>query len=309
MWRVWLKLLVSGTLLWWMLARTPLSSIAFELARLDARTVLLGAALSVAAWLLSALRLWCIAPQFGIGEIIRMTFIALLYGTVLPGQVAGDAVKAYRLSRFQTIPGQALAAILVDRGLALLALLAIGAGAAFQLAEVPISLRAILFAALAGLVGVGWLLALRIVRDRVVALAEARVGYSARIFGFIGRLAHALHDALRRPRQIALSLILAFAFHALCVAILVLLARALGLDIGIGGWSVVYAGVSVLTLLPFSIAGIGLREGGFVGFLGMFGVSREIALALSFTFLGYTLFGAMLGLLVELAPNARERTP
>lgn len=67
-----------------------------------------------------------------------------------------------------------------------------------------------------------------------------------------------------------------------------------------------YASVSVLMLLPISVAGIGLREGGYVGLLALFGVSSDTSLALSFTFLGYALFGALLGGALELMPARRR---
>ena len=60
-------------------------------------------------------------------------------------------------------------------------------------------------------------------------------------------------------------------------------------------------------LLPISVAGIGLREGGYLGLLAFFGVNRETALALSFAFFGYLLFGALLGGATELLQVMRAR--
>jgi uncharacterized protein (TIRG00374 family) len=309
MYRLWLKLAISSGLLIWLLARTPLDALAQNLTRLSATTLLAAAALSIIAWWLSAVRLWCIAPEFRLAELTRMTFIALYYGTVLPGQVAGDVVKAYRLSHTQRFPGHAAAATMVDRGVAMMALFAVGALAAFNIDAIPVGLRVLLVCAAIGLTFAGWLLSLTSVRDRLVALGriESRHQSIARALSLLERIAHALHDALRRPGRIAACLALALAFHALCVGLHVLLGHTLGITLGIGAWCFVYAGVSVLVLLPLSIAGIGLREGGYVGLLALFGVSREAALALSLTFLGYTLFGALIGFVVELTANTPAR--
>ena len=86
--------------------------------------------LTLVAWWISALRLWCISPEFRLRDVVQMTFVALYYGTVLPGQVAGDVMKAHRLSQRQTEPGQAVAATLIDRVIATFALFFLGASAA-----------------------------------------------------------------------------------------------------------------------------------------------------------------------------------
>jgi uncharacterized protein (TIRG00374 family) len=285
--RTWLKLIASSGLLIWLLARTPLDALAQSLTRLNATALLLAAALALCSWWLSALRLRCIAPEFRLAELTRMTFIGMYYGTVLPGQVAGDVVKSYRLSHSQQSPGHALAATLVDRGIAMIALFALGAVAVFGSGVIPTVLRVLLVCATATLLSAGWLLSRAVVRDRLVALSriESDHRWIAHGLGLLERIAHALHDALRRPRRIVACFVLALVFHAICVGIHVLLGRALGIEIGIGAWCLVYTGVSVLLLLPFSIAGIGLREGAYVGLLALFNVSREAALALSLTFL------------------------
>lgn len=303
--RTWLKLIASSGLLIWLLARTPVDTLLQNLSRLDAITLLLTAALAMCTWWLSALRLWCIAPEFRLGELTRMTFIGMYYGTVLPGQVAGDVVKAYRLSRIQRSPGHAVAATFVDRGISMFALFGLGAVVALDSATIPTVLRILLVCATAALLGAGWLLSRTVVRDRLVALGriESDHRWVAHGLGLLERIAHALHDALRRPRRIIASLLLALLFHTTCVGIHVLLGRTLGIDIGIGAWCLVYAAVSVLLLLPFSIAGIGLREGGYVGLLALFNVSREAALALSLTFFAFTLLGALIGFVVELTTN------
>jgi len=52
--------------------------------------------------------------------------------------------------------------------------------------------------------------------------------------------------------------------------------------------------------LPISIAGIGLREGGYVGLLAIFGIAATPALSLSLSLFAYTLVGALLGWIAEL---------
>jgi uncharacterized protein (TIRG00374 family) len=304
---LWLKLLISTALLAWLLARTPLHALAHELGRLDAATLAAGAALSIAAWLLSALRWWCIAPGFELATIVRMTFIGLLYGTLLPGQMAGDVVKAWRLSQSQKRRGEAAAVTLVDRGVATLALFAIGAAAATRLPQVPAALRLLFVLATLAIAAGGLLLSVGGVQNLLNVWLRARgQGRIAQLFAFLLRVSQALHQALRQPLRIALSFALALLFHGLCIAIHLLLAHALGLWVDAAVWCLVYAGVSLLMLLPVSVAGIGLREGGYVGLLALFGVSRESALTVSLVLFAYTILGALIGGLFELEILGRK---
>ncbi|QBB70583.1 flippase-like domain-containing protein [Pseudolysobacter antarcticus] len=300
--RFWLKLVLSTCLLGWLLQRTPLGDVTADLTRVGLGIFIAGALLSLQCWIDAAIRLWVVAPEFPLTEVVRMSFISQFYGTVLPGQLAGDVVKIWRLGRFQRFPGHAAAATLIDRGIATFALFAIGAFAAFALDTIHRSLGIVLVCATFAIAIAGVMLSLASVRDLLVRLAN--IGSSrpwlARLSELLHRIAHALHDAMRRPARLMICFILALVFHAICIGNHMLIGHALGIDIGLSAWCLVYAGVSVLMLLPISIAGIGLREGGYVGLLALFGTSRETALALSFTFLGYALLGALLGYVTEL---------
>ena len=304
--RLWLKIAISAGLIAWFLSRTAINDVLVQLGNLGAGAVYAGATLSVAAWLVGAFRLWLLVPEFQLREVIRTSFISLFYATVLPGQLAGDVVKAWRLGQSQGLRGHAGAATVVDRGIAMLTLLIIGAVAAF-LVPAPQALRMAFVITSIAFGAAGCLLALPSIRDMIVARFQSFDGpWATRIAGALERLASAIHDALRRPRRIALCFLLAPVFHALCVSIHVVIGVALGVHLSIAVWCMVYAGVSILLLLPFTIAGMGLREGGFVGLLSLFGVGHDVALAISFTLLGYALFGAVLGLVAELVPQPAE---
>lgn len=67
--------------------------------------------------------------------------------------------------------------------------------------------------------------------------------------------------------------------------------------------------VTLLTLLPVSLNGLGLREGGFVFFLGQLGIPQAQALALSLLVFGLTLLFSLAGgvcLLFERMPVKGE---
>ena len=77
-------------------------------------------------------------------------------------------------------------------------------------------------------------------------------------------------------------------------------AIALGLKISILALTWVRSFVFLMTLMPLSIAGIGLREVGFVGLLSLYGMAAEDALAFSLANFALQLGMAVIGALFEL---------
>ena len=297
--RVALKLAISCALIAWLVLRIPLTGVAAQLRSLDGMSLALGALLSIAAWWLSALRLHVLAPEMRLADVVRMTFIGLYYGTVLPGQVAGDVMKAYRLSPSQSAPGRAMAATLVDRVIATFALFLIGACATAWVPQAPRALAwGLMFATAAILAGI-----LLFAHPAIHALLLRRSG-SAEVGGVRGlpaRLASGMQSVMQWPSRLLKNFLIALIFHALCIAIHLVLARSLHIDLPIAVWVLIYAGVAVLLLLPISLAGLGIREGGYVGLLGLFGIAADRALSLSLIFFAYTLLGAALGWIAELS--------
>ena len=296
-WRILLNIAVSTMLIGWLLARTPVSEIGASLSALKFSNLTTALLLIAAAWWLSALRLWFLAPEFRLLDVVRMTLVGMYYGTVLPGQMAGDVVKAYRLSHWQNTPGQAAAVTLVDRVVSLAALFLLGACATPWVTRAPDALMlALVLATTAILVGMAVL-----AHPRAHALITRWLGSTepTGVRALPMRLVNGLHIVLQHPFRLFSCFLLALVFHGLVVAIHVVLARGLGIDLTIADWFLVYAGMSLLLLLPISIAGLGLREGGYVGLLAIFGVSASPALSLSFALFAYGLFGALLGWITE----------
>jgi glycosyltransferase 2 family protein len=72
--------------------------------------------------------------------------------------------------------------------------------------------------------------------------------------------------------------------------------RAIGIHLSFQDVACVTGCLSLVLLLPISIAGIGPREATLIVLLGMYGVSREDALAYSILqFVAFTLFGGLVG--------------
>jgi hypothetical protein len=88
--------------------------------------------------------------------------------------------------------------------------------------------------------------------------------------------------------------------------------QALGLAVGIDQpfsvWCAVIGLMSVIVLMPVTVAGIGLREASLVGLLDLVGVPHAQSLALGFGILAFQVMVALLGAVIDLTV-LRERRP
>ena len=79
------------------------------------------------ACLAAVLRWQLFVPQFGYVALLRLSFIGQFYAMLLPGQLAGEAVKAYRIAKGQAEKTKLVASVVIDRVVGTLALLLLGA--------------------------------------------------------------------------------------------------------------------------------------------------------------------------------------
>ena len=245
-----------------------------EFGRADPEAFIFGVVLSLTAWWLSAVRLWILEPRLSLRAVVRISLIAIYYGTVLPGQVAGDAVKAYRLTSVGLTLDRAAAATLVDRALATLALLFLGTCAAPWVDRAPRELG-ILLSATTAVIAIGML---SFAHGRLYASLTnwMRSTKPPRVLAFAGRTMDGFHLYLQKPYRLAACFVIALIFHGLCLAIHVVVGSALGIQLATSVWVLVYGAVALLMLLPISVAGLGLREGGTLDSWGYLAWLRQL---------------------------------
>ncbi len=111
-----------------------------------------------------------------------------------------------------------------------------------------------------------------------------------------------------RPRLVLGVCGLAFGFHLLQIGLLLLLAHALNIRVPLWYLLMCVPLITLLSGLPLSLGGLGVREGSFVFFLSLVGVVHNEALALSLSWTGL-IFGAGLvgGLALAVSPDTRAR--
>ena len=231
----------------------------------------------------------------GFGWLLETTLVSLLLGQVLPTAVGGDAVKAIDLSRRTGAPAEAVSSVLVDRilGLGALVLLAAAGAASGGAGFGGDTVLAIEIA-----VGLACALSLAVlfsVRARTLMRPLRPLARKLRIERPMRALYEGLHAYRDYPRALAWVFVLAIVAQLLRVLTVAVLVRGMGLDVGFGTLLLLCPVLFLVTIVPISLNGVGLREATFVVVLASVSVRREDAFVLGLAFFAVGVLTALLG--------------
>ncbi|MBV8451918.1 MAG: flippase-like domain-containing protein [Deltaproteobacteria bacterium] len=260
----------------------------FQLIRRERPILFVAAiALYVAGQVMSAFRWQFLAGLNGLSggfsDYLAYYFIGMFTNIFVPGLVGGDALRALYLGRRQQRIGPAFASVMADRGIGLLTLFWLAAAAALCTTRVrlPASILRVTLAA-----GGTSLLAFL-----AAPLLAKWISQTNRLNRLLAPIIPYLCRPIRLAPAIALSAVLQLSL-AVCQY---LLAIGLGLDIAVTTFVLIVPITNVIASLPITINGLGMREAGYLVLLGMAGVSKEQAVALSLLYFAATLAGGFTG--------------
>jgi uncharacterized membrane protein YbhN (UPF0104 family) len=302
------RLLVVAGLLAWIASRVDFAAFGRTLAAADPRFLVAAGLVVVLAHSTAAFRwhrlLVAAGARWRFGRSYAVYAAGVFLGLFIPTGVGGDV---YRLARVRGSGAGLLrgaATIVLERAIGLLALLVVGVGFVFAQPgtrpwAVPLGL---------GVLGGGLgLLMLGIPGgpERLARGLERLPGPGRRLAGWVrdafpGEAMDRLRGAL--PGTVLLSLV----NHGFLIAVNVLIALGLGLTTP---WTSIAAAVPLVLLaaqLPITPGGLGVREAGYVYFLGRVGVAEEAALALA---LGWAALLYVVGLVAALGLVADRSAP
>jgi uncharacterized membrane protein YbhN (UPF0104 family) len=209
-------------------------------------------------------------------QVQRAFFVGMFSNNFLPTGFGGDAARAFVIARAGGEPLRGTVSVLADRASSLLCGLVLAWGAVIvDPGAVPNSLKALLAVATAGgIIGIG-LLALILRRGRLPGWVPER-GRA------ILRESRVLLLELGRDRRLlALGLALGLVFQVLGVGGFWACSKVIGAGAPFALMAVSVPLVLLVTVLPVSVAGFGVREGGFVVLLGKGHISATDATVIS----------------------------
>jgi uncharacterized protein (TIRG00374 family) len=262
--------------------------------------------LTIISWIVGIAKWKALLGAVPVSAVSAFYFLGQLYSLILPGQLAGEAVKTARLAARGPGLGPVAASVLIDRLTSL-----VGLGVVSGVGLWWAGHRGPTFTALAWLI---WLLtgaftlllfamrwsALQRRATRGTALLRRRGGRWRKPATVLRRFVHGWAAYGREAKLVATTFVLAIAFQLANVAIVTSIAANLHVALPFSDAAWLVGLISIVTLLPVSFGGVGVREAGFVGLLSMIGVPGAQALSVSLICSLIVVLAAAVGLLVEL---------
>jgi len=309
------KVLVSATLLIWLLSQADLAELAAQVRHASAPW--LAAALLIyflmivaSAWrwgLLLATQRVRVPQRHLVGSFLVATF----FNNFLPSNIGGDVVRVRDTAADAGSVTRATAVVVVDRALGLLALLLVGALAATfvgertgrSLAPIP---PALLWLAFAGGT-LGFVLVVASPALLGALLQPVRWLNHERLNGLADRLTGTVAGFAERPWYLASCFLAAIGVQAILVGFYVAVAWSLRVPISPLDLGVVVPVSFILQLLPVSLNGFGVREAAFSYYFAALNLPVEGAIALSLVGAGLILLFSLSGGLVFVVRSAPQR--
>ena len=283
-----LKLLTSATLFYLLISKVGGRMIVSHIRLLNPLLFAAAVGLYLLSAFISTLRWKLLIPQ-GIGtrKLFGMYMIGSFFNHYMPGGVGGDAVKAYYLSRVVkgmgrsagTPPVQsadhnavAIASVFMDRYLGLSALLVIG------ITAFPFGFPYL--KAASGQLPIMWVIPSLAAGYLLVSIAVFKFKVGERLH-FLGKAYRYLHLYISKKENLAKAVLYSLIIQILVVVSVYILSRGLFLHISFLSLLIFVPIIILVSMIPVSISGIGLREGAFVFLLRAVGIPPEMSMSLS----------------------------
>jgi glycosyltransferase 2 family protein len=274
-----LKLAVSLLLIGFALRGVDSTTVVAQLRQVEAGPVVLALALTISIaglqarrWEIVLSRMTHDVPYL---EALKLVLIGYFFNQTLPSTVGGDAYRAWGAYRLGISPGEAISSVIVDRAFALVSLvvmIAAGLWWLFDIVRAPGARWLVLLVIFGGLASMGILLSLAKLAPRLQRWRASRLLLE------ISRGALAVSSSSNGLLQVVLLTLAGYAAFSYAVYVL---AIGLSVPLGLGHAMLFVPLVTLVTVLPISIAGWGLRESSMVVALGLVGVPSAQAFSLS----------------------------
>ncbi|MDP2239854.1 MAG: lysylphosphatidylglycerol synthase transmembrane domain-containing protein [Burkholderiales bacterium] len=276
------KIAISLAMIWVVLNAFDVKGVYQYLRQIDSGVIAVAVICALCVVPLHALR-WMIAVEASgshmpFGTALRIVLIGHFFNQALPSSVGGDAVRIWCAYRAGLGAGDAARTVIMDRAISLVGLLLL-AGAGLPWLFDIVTDQAARFAIVAVIaVGIcGFLI--------FVSLPQLPPFMSRwRITRALVELAILARRLTFSPRYVMPILALAVAGFVIFVFIVYWLAAALHLEVGFSDCLLLVPPVLLISVIPVSIAGWGVREGAMVVAFGFINVPPGAAFAVSVLF-------------------------
>jgi uncharacterized protein (TIRG00374 family) len=247
-----------------------------------------------------------ISLRFLIGSV----FVGQFFNSFLPTTIGGDAMRAYDTAALSKDSTKSLVSVFADRligvfALALLAVVALGIGF-LSSQDVSFYVVPVLLVFTVCSLGIVLIFNASLVSMLDRFLRRLRLKKLARTL----EEAYKSIDILRAyPRVLLIALLASIALQINVILFYYFIGISLNLGVSLLYFAMIVPVALVVLLVPFSINGIGIREGIFVFLLTGLGVNNQDAIALSWISFGLMLTQGLIGGIIFALRGVRFKKP
>ncbi|XCN71010.1 MAG: lysylphosphatidylglycerol synthase transmembrane domain-containing protein [Candidatus Electrothrix aestuarii] len=291
-----LRLLVTGLLLYLILRSIHPREIAAALETTSPTYLLLALLAQLSCLSVAAYRWQLIVSRLGFNASFVFYWGTYFKGAFLnqglPTSIGGDGARIYDCAKVTGSTEDAFFGVFIDRVIGLAGLLLLNVGA--LLVNSYLLPRRIYYPLLFILIVLATCLLL------LFFLRKFSFFTVGKYLGFLGRLSERYFQVYSSLPALASQLSLSILIHLFSMGSFFFIGRGVGLDFSLQVYLVLVPPVILLTLLPISLAGWGLREGAMVAFFLLIGAEKSQVLTLSLLYGIVTLVASLPGLAIWL---------
>lgn len=296
-----IRITVTAGIFWLILRSIDLDAVVETFKGIVPRLLLLGIVFQMLSTLLASWRWYLVMQRLGFTMsfpfFMRSYFKGSFFNQGLPTSIGGDAIRVLDVARHGFRKREAFYGVFIDRvlglvGLLLLNLLANALNPELLPRGIFIMINLIVMGGLVGFIG------LYLFRH----LEWPRRWRPTRIFHTIScNLGRVFVTVRVGATQIGLSIVV----HLLALTAIFLVGRSVEMDFDLLTFLIIVPPVILLTLVPVSLAGWGVREGAMIGLFTLIGADTPVVLSMSILYGIVLIVASLPGLLVYLSGRQR----
>ena len=304
-----LKLFVSGFLIWFLIGKVDLETAKTRLVQADGLLLMAGALFLGVQAVIGGFRWRAIQNAIGAPlsylKSLKFFYIGMFFNQTLPSSVGGDAVRMYLTYRDGLDLRGAINGVMLERMAAMVGLiLMVDVAQSLYMEQLDAETKAWILPAMVIITlvmigGLGFLMFL----DRLPAKFK-----QWKLFRGLGLLAGDTRKVFLNPKPALVVTLWGIVTQLNISFVVYLLALSLALDVTMFDCLALVPPVLLITTLPISIGGWGVREGAMVSAFALAGVPAEGALVLSLMVGLVSMAVSLPGGLVWLASRTKGET-
>jgi hypothetical protein len=264
---------------------------------------------------ISANRWKLFLKQLGIEEsiwsLIKINCVSIFQGLILPSSQGYDMLRIYKIEkRHPNNRGGAGSTIIIERVIGLIVLCSLSLGFSIFSKDLTNQKQVVL---IIGMITVALYIVIFLLLNKklhtYISTKSFHNKYLQKGFGYLDKTYKAI-AYFPYHKVLISSVILILTFQLATIVSVYLIFKAYGFDLPLYQHISLYPIISILSMIPITISGFGIREGFFVYFYSQLGVSADVAIGVSLlNYMIIVLTPAFIGCLFYLVDIFKKEKP